>query len=97
MFVSRINKDMIVKVADFGLSRDIYTNDYYKVSNTKRPLPVKWMAIESLETGVFDTKSDVVSSCLYLLVCLLSFSTSDDHFNIILCFSGHLELYCGSC
>ena len=49
-----------MKVADFGLSRDIYMSDYYKVSNTKRPLPVKWMAPESLETGKFDIKTDVV-------------------------------------
>ena len=57
----RINKSLIVKIADFGLSRDIYKSDYYRVEDKKRPLPVKWMAIESLTEGVFSTKSDVVS------------------------------------
>ncbi|ELU04082.1 hypothetical protein CAPTEDRAFT_93615 [Capitella teleta] len=56
-----VNRDMVVRVADFGLSRDIYTNDYYRVNTAKRPLPVKWMAVESLESGKFDSKSDVWS------------------------------------
>ena len=50
-----------VKIADFGLSRDIYTKDYYHIEDTKRPLPVKWMAIEALTDATFTTKSDVVS------------------------------------
>ena len=58
---SRINKSLIVKIADFGLSRDIYRSDYYRVEDKKRPLPVKWMAIESLTEGVFSSKTDVVS------------------------------------
>lgn len=57
----------MVKVADFGLSRDIYERDYYRVSDSRRPLPVKWMAIESLEAGVFSTKSDIVSFSLFYL------------------------------
>lgn len=58
---------MVVKVADFGLSRDIYEKDYYRVSNSRRPLPIKWMAIESLEAGIFSSKSDVVSFSLFYL------------------------------
>ena len=48
-----------MKVADFGLSRDIYSKDYYRLS-TKTLLPVKWMAPESLNDNVFTEKSDVV-------------------------------------
>lgn len=51
-----------MKVADFGLARDIYDKEYYSVHNKSGvKLPVKWMALESLQTHKFTTKSDVVS------------------------------------
>jgi len=49
-----------VKIADFGLARDLYDGDYYKVKDRYRPLPVKWMAIEALQDSKFTSKSDVV-------------------------------------
>lgn len=52
---------MTIKVADFGLSRNIYERDYYSCDRRRSRLPVKWMAIESLEKGVFTSTSDVVS------------------------------------
>ena len=55
---------MRVKVADFGLSRDIYERDYYSSDNRKSKLPVKWMALESLEKGIYNSKTDVVSVSL---------------------------------
>lgn len=55
---------MMIKIADFGLSRDIYETDYYKEGDKNRPLPVKWMSYESLERGVYSSKSDVVSTNL---------------------------------
>lgn len=51
---------MHVKVADFGLSRDIYEREYYSSDNRKTKLPVKWMALESLEKGIYNPKTDVV-------------------------------------
>jgi len=50
-----------VKVADFGLARDIFENDYYRTTDANRPLPVKWMPVECL-TGEakFTECSDVV-------------------------------------
>lgn len=60
-FSSRVDINRVVKVADFGLSRDLFSRDYYRVDNGKTPLPVRWMAPESLENSVFTTKSDVVS------------------------------------
>ena len=51
---------MVVKVADFGLSRDIYNREYYASSDNRTKLPVKWMAIESLTKAVYTSKSDVV-------------------------------------
>ncbi|XP_003738572.1 hepatocyte growth factor receptor [Galendromus occidentalis] len=56
-----LGEDLIVRVADFGLSRDVYETSYYSCDNTKTKLPVKWMAIESLKEGVYSHKSDVWS------------------------------------
>jgi hypothetical protein len=51
-----------VKVADFGMARDVFDKEYYSVQDhRKAKLPVKWMAIESLQTQKFTAKSDVVS------------------------------------
>lgn len=58
----RLDEKFIVKVADFGMARDIYDKEYYSIQDHKRvKLPVKWMAIESLQTQKFTIKSDVVS------------------------------------
>jgi len=56
----RVDDDLRVKVADFGLSRDIHVSDYYRLKHKQR-MPVKWMAPESLFTKIYTEKSDVVS------------------------------------
>lgn len=56
----RVDHKHNVTVADFGLSRDIYIKDYYRLSH-KAALPVKWMPPESLHDYVYNEKSDVVS------------------------------------
>ncbi|XP_053172389.1 macrophage-stimulating protein receptor-like isoform X1 [Scomber japonicus] len=57
-----LDETFTVKVADFGMARDIYDKEYYSIQDHKRAkLPVKWMAIESLQTQKFTTKSDVWS------------------------------------
>ncbi|KAF8783541.1 Tyrosine-protein kinase transforming protein SEA like protein [Argiope bruennichi] len=56
-----LDENLVAKVADFGLSRDIYERDYYSSDNKKTKLPVKWMAPESLEKGTYSTKTDVWS------------------------------------
>lgn len=48
-------------MADFGLARDVLDKEYYSVRQQRHArLPVKWMALESLQTYRFTTKSDVV-------------------------------------
>jgi serine/threonine protein kinase len=56
-----LDDEMHVKVADFGLSRDIYERDYYSCDNRRNKLPVKWMALESLEKGIYNSRTDVWS------------------------------------
>ena len=62
-----VSDQYVIKVADFGLSRDVYSNDYYRVQDRSKPLPVKWMAIESLIGGRYSAESDVVSTAILIL------------------------------
>ncbi|XP_068917427.1 fibroblast growth factor receptor homolog 1-like isoform X10 [Tenebrio molitor] len=55
-----VSDDYILKIADFGLARDIHCNDYYRKTTDGR-LPVKWMAPEALFHRVYTTQSDVWS------------------------------------
>ncbi|XP_045386153.1 macrophage-stimulating protein receptor isoform X3 [Lemur catta] len=57
-----LDESFTVKVADFGLARDVLDKEYYSVQQHRHArLPVKWMALESLQTYRFTTKSDVWS------------------------------------
>ncbi|NP_001191591.1 Trk-like receptor tyrosine kinase [Aplysia californica] len=49
---------LLVKISDFGMSRDIYTNDYYKIGGS-RMLPIRWMSPEAIKYGRFTCESDV--------------------------------------
>ncbi|XP_062851925.1 tyrosine-protein kinase Mer isoform X2 [Trichomycterus rosablanca] len=53
-----LRNDMTVCVADFGLSKKIYSGDYYRQGRIAK-MPVKWIAVESLADRVFTVKSDV--------------------------------------
>jgi len=44
--------------ADFGMTRDIYTTDYYRL-NSRGLMPIRWMAPESIVDLIFTTQSDV--------------------------------------
>ena len=59
----RMDSSGLIKVADFGLSEDIYTSTYYRQekSDTAVKLPVRWMSPESIADGIFTEMSDVVS------------------------------------
>ncbi|XP_065071591.1 fibroblast growth factor receptor 4-like isoform X2 [Rhopilema esculentum] len=55
-----VNDEKVLKIADFGLARDIHAEDYYR-KRTDGRLPVKWMALEALFDRVYTTQSDVWS------------------------------------
>ena len=54
-----MDRNNTVKVADFGLTRDVYQKDYYR-QNSRGQVPVKWMAPESLLDHISNEKTDVV-------------------------------------
>uniref|UniRef100_A0A8C5WIJ4 Tyrosine-protein kinase Mer n=1 Tax=Leptobrachium leishanense TaxID=445787 RepID=A0A8C5WIJ4_9ANUR len=53
-----LRDDMTVCVADFGLSKKIYSGDYYRQGRISK-MPVKWIAVESLADRIYTVKSDV--------------------------------------
>ena len=65
MLPYRIDVNFIIKVADFGLSESIdISKDYFRQDEEVIvKLPIKWLAPESVNDGVFSEKSDVVRNC----------------------------------
>uniref|UniRef100_A0A8C2B5P7 Fibroblast growth factor receptor n=1 Tax=Cyprinus carpio TaxID=7962 RepID=A0A8C2B5P7_CYPCA len=55
-----VTEDSVMKIADFGLARDVHHIDYYKKTTNGR-LPVKWMAPEALFDRIYTHQSDVWS------------------------------------
>ena len=52
-----VGQDYMVKIADFGMSRSLYDDSYYRVRG-KAMLPIRWMPTESFY-GQFSEKTDV--------------------------------------
>ena len=82
----RVDKHLYIKVADFGLARDVYISDYYRKQSTGK-IPAKWMAPEALHDRISNEKTDVVS----LLLCACSQCCT------VHIYSGHLGLHVGRC
>ncbi|XP_065841698.1 fibroblast growth factor receptor 3-like [Oscarella lobularis] len=51
----------VLKIADFGMAKDIHYFDYYRKKSPKSLVPMKWTAPESLLYRVFTESSDVWS------------------------------------
>jgi serine/threonine protein kinase len=58
-----MGSQIVAKLADFGMTRDVYSNNYYRMGH--KELPVRWMPPECLD-GVATTKSDVWSFGVFL-------------------------------
>lgn len=79
-----------VKIGDFGLSREIYSSDYFRQNDDGMPLPFRWMPPESIRDGVFTIKSDI----WYILVIFL---IEISLFKIYSIFKGRLVLFYMRC
>ncbi|XP_071806709.1 uncharacterized protein [Asterias amurensis] len=53
-----LGEDLVAKVSDFGLARDIQDEQQYEMKSKGR-VPVRWMAPESLHDNIYTSKSDV--------------------------------------
>ncbi|NXU81270.1 DDR2 protein, partial [Oreotrochilus melanogaster] len=53
-----VGNNFTIKIADFGMSRNLYSGDYYRIQG-RAVLPIRWMAWESILLGKFTTASDV--------------------------------------
>ena len=64
----RIDKDGVIKIADFGLTESMYATNYYRRqaageegTGNEEKVPIRWMAPESIERDFYNEKTDVVS------------------------------------
>ena len=66
-YTCRIDINMIIKIADFGLSVNIGSRDYYRLTKYDKDhikLPLKWVAPECIEDYLFSEMSDIVSDLI---------------------------------
>ena len=54
-----VSQDVVVKVGDFGMARDIYETEYYRKEG-RGLLPVRWMAPESIKVKILFLLSVIV-------------------------------------
>jgi len=69
-----LDENLVCRISDFGLSRDVIDKDYYLVPRTTvtkekngqiiqippRRLPIRWLSPESIESSKYTIQSDVV-------------------------------------
>ena len=59
----RIDSEGVIKVADFGLTEDMYATNYFRHGEkvgSEEKVPIKWMAPESIESNLYNETTDVV-------------------------------------
>lgn len=69
-----------IKIADFGMSRNLYAGDYYRIQG-RAVLPIRWMAWECILMGKFTTASDVWAFGVTLWE-MLSICQEQPYFNL---------------
>ena len=63
--IDRIDGNGVIKVADFGLTEDMYGTNYYRrersETGSEEKVPIRWMAPESIEYNIYTEATDVVT------------------------------------
>ena len=54
----------MIKVADFGLTENMYDTNYFRreKGGKEEKVPIRWMAPESIEDDIYNEATDVVSA-----------------------------------
>ncbi|EFN72184.1 Proto-oncogene tyrosine-protein kinase ROS [Camponotus floridanus] len=55
---SRNRENRVIKIGDFGLARNIYKDNYYRVKG-EGLFPIRWMTPQFLMIGIFTSQNDV--------------------------------------
>jgi serine/threonine protein kinase len=89
-----LDEELICRISDFGLTRDIIDRDYYLVptttnknndgkivQTTPRRLPIRWLSPESIESSKYTIQSDVVSCFSYIDISSSSYLL---HFSVVI-------------
>ena len=65
----RIDQRGVIKVADFGLTEDMYVRNYFRhdksEGGSEEKVPIRWMAPESIESDIYNERTDVVRILWY--------------------------------
>lgn len=66
-----VGKAYHIKISDFGTDNELYSSDYYKADGNM-PLPVRWMAWESIFQVIFGSLSEVYlrGNTLFTMICV---------------------------
>lgn len=62
----------MIKIADFGLAKDVSNKEYDRDENTDKPIPIRWMSAEAIEFGTFTLQSDMVKIKSYFRQSMFS-------------------------
>lgn len=92
-----VGKNYTIKIADFGMSRNLYSGDYYRIQG-RAVLPIRWMSWESIllvRTATCITSTTRITQkippplcfCVYLLeYCFTSYKLTNPHpCHLLLC------------
>ena len=51
----------MVKISDFGLTKNLQEIDYYNIKDDQNAMPIRWMSLEALQQNIYSKQSNVVS------------------------------------